>query len=213
MPINFSITNLVNKLTLRLQEKLPGPSAHNVMRAVPVGSEIPTFNHQTPPKSASVLILFYPDQNEIFFPLIQRNIYKGVHSGQISLPGGTAEPGETSIATALREAEEEIGILASDVTVVGRLSEFYVIPSNFNVAPIIGFTQSKPEFKRDPNEVEKIIFGNVSHLLSVDAIKRKEILAAGRYALMAPHFDMDGHLVWGATAMILNELRTVLREK
>ena len=205
-------TLLVNKLTLRLQEKLPGPSAHEVMRAVPVGTDIPTFDHNTPPKAASVLILLYPDQDEIFFPLIQRNIYKGVHSGQISLPGGTAEPGETPIATALREAEEEIGILASDVTVVGRLSEFYVIPSNFNVAPIIGFATSRPEFIRDPTEVEKIIFGNLSHLLSDDAIKRKEILAAGRYALMAPHFDVEGYLVWGATAMILNELRMVLRE-
>jgi 8-oxo-dGTP pyrophosphatase MutT (NUDIX family) len=212
MPLKLSFDFLVNNLPERLQQNLPGSLAHEVMRAIPIGPDIPKFEHQSPPKPGSVLILLYPENDRILFPLTQRNVYKGVHSGQISLPGGKAEEGEDTIATAIREGEEEIGIIGSEVTVLGRLSEFHVIPSNFVVMPILAYAQSKPKFNRDPGEVEKIISGSVDDLMREDAIKTKEILAAGRYALRAPHFEMEGHLVWGATAMILNELRVILRE-
>ena len=114
--------------------------------------------------------------------------------------------------TALREAEEEIGIPASNVTVIGCLSEFFVIPSNFMVTPVVGFLPAKPLFIPDPIEVVKVLEGSVESLIREDAIHVKEILAARVYQLRAPHFLIDHEIVWGATAMMLNELRTVLRE-
>lgn len=212
MPLKFTLDELIDKLHYRLKENLPGAQAHDVMRAVPIGSIKPVFEHKMPPKLGSVLILLYPHDGEVFFPLTERPQYVGAHSGQISLPGGKAEIGEDAIATALREGQEEIGIDPSQVQVIGRLSEFFVIPSNFLVTPIVGYVKSVPSFVADPVEVEKIILGNISELLDDQAIRTKEIVAAGRFHLEAPHFEMEGKLVWGATAMMLNELREILRK-
>jgi 8-oxo-dGTP pyrophosphatase MutT (NUDIX family) len=205
-------SEFVERLEQRLTQALPGAKAHEVMRATPVGKVLPKFEHKLPPRPGSVLILLYPDQDKIIFPLIQRPEYAGAHSGQVSLPGGKAELGEDIITTALREGEEEIGISARDVKVIGTLSDFFVIPSNFLVTPVIGYVESVPVLAPDAIEVERILFGNVQALIHGDAIKSKEILAAGRFSMQAPHFDIDGQVVWGATAMMLNEFRTVALE-
>src|SRR5262245_4499518 len=109
MPVKMSLQQLAEKLKIRLQQPLPGPVAHEPMRAVSVGGTIPRFEHRNPPKPGGVLILLYEYEGQILFPLIQRPEYTGTHSGQVSLPGGKAEPGEDSITTALREGHEEIG--------------------------------------------------------------------------------------------------------
>lgn len=211
MPIGFSFEELIEKLSERLMGNLPGAWAHDRMRAVPVGLFKPIFEHKQPPRPGSVLILLYPHEDRVFFPLTQRPQYLGTHSGQVSLPGGKSELGEDAITTAIRESEEEIGIVGSEVKVIGKLSDFFVIPSNFMVTPVIGFLKSKPNFVADPVEVEKIIYGSLEHLVSEEAIQTKEILAAGKYPLLAPHFEIEGQLVWGATAMMLNELREILK--
>src|SRR5262245_26833582 len=127
MPIAFD--ELVEQLRRRLKDgPLPGSSAHEPLRAQSVGDKRPVFEHKTPPKPGSVLILLYPDRGEIRFPLMKRPEYLGAHSGQVSLPGGKAEEGETAVETALREGEEEIGIRSGDVEVIGTLSPFFVIP-------------------------------------------------------------------------------------
>jgi 8-oxo-dGTP pyrophosphatase MutT (NUDIX family) len=198
------------RLGNRMSQPLPGPVAHEIMRASPVGNVLPRFEHKMPPRPGSVLILLYPDQDKIVFPLIQRPEYVGAHSGQVSLPGGKAEKDEDAIATALREGEEEIGISPSEVKVIGTLSEFFVIPSNFLVTPVVGYVDSIPNLIPDPVEVDKILFGNIPDLIQSNAIRRKEILAAGRFAMDAPYFDIEGQVVWGATAMMLNEFREVV---
>lgn len=205
----MSLDELTKKLSLRLQRPLPGVTAHEPMRAIPVGDFHPTFEHEFPPKLGSVLILLYEDQGVIRFPLIKRPVYTGAHSGQISLPGGKAEPGEDAVQTALREGEEEIGVDHRAVNVVGRLSDFFVIPSNFMVTPVIGVVKD-PVFHPDPREVSRIISCSLLDLLLEGAIKNKEILAAGQYRMMAPHFEIEDEVVWGATAMMLNEFRMVL---
>lgn len=205
---DFSL--FVDRLSDRLRQPLPGSIAHEVMRATPIGKLLPKFEHKLPPRPGSVLILLYPHNGEIIFPLIQRPEYAGAHSGQVSLPGGKAEDGEDAITTALREGEEEIGIQAKDVTVIGKLSEFFVIPSNFLVTPVVGFVDSAPKLTPDAKEVERIIFGSAHQLMQADAIQSKEILAAGRFNMQAPYFDIEGQVVWGATAMMLNEFRTLL---
>lgn len=203
---------LSEKLSTRLVQALPGSAAHEPMRANPVGPIKPKFEHKVPPKPGSVLILLYKDEGKIKFPLIKRPEYPGAHSGQISLPGGKAEPGENYIQTALREGEEEIGIHSAQLNVVGRLSEFFVIPSNYLIVPVVAYTTTKPKFIPQESEVVKILEGNIDELLQEDAIQTKEILAAKKYPMLAPHFLIEGEIVWGATAMMLNEFRMVVRE-
>lgn len=203
---------LVNDLEKRLREPLPGPAAHEIMRAVPVGKKIPAFAHKTPPRPGSVLILLYPDSNRIMFPLIKRSNYLGLHSGQVSFPGGKAEGGEDIVETALRECNEEIGIDKGEVKVIGKLSNFFVIPSNFIVTPVVGFVSSKPALVADPVEVAKILHADIESILPDTAMLEKEIIAGQSYQMMAPHFEIENEVVWGATAMMLNEFRTVLKE-
>jgi len=203
---------LIDDLTVRLDQALPSADAHEIMRARHVGENAPVFKHSLPPRPGSVLILLYEEHGVVKFPLTKRAEYLGTHSGQISLPGGKAEAGETPVETALREAEEEIGLDRNLVTIVGRLSDFFVIPSNFIVAPIVGTVSGTPLLTPDPREVSRILTGELPALLANDAIKEKEILVAGRYRMQAPHFEIDGEVVWGATAMMLNELRVVLKE-
>ena len=208
MPVAFD--EWVSALRGRLQQPLPGAMAHEPLRATPVGEVRPVFEHKAPPKPGSVMILLYPDEGEIKFPLTKRPEYLGAHSGQVSLPGGKAEPGETPIETALREAEEEIGIRPDNLEVIGTLSEFFVIPSNFKVTPVIAVQRNRPLFVPDPVEVVRVLEGTISGLLRDDAVAVKEITAARVYRLNAPHFLMENEIVWGATAMMLNELRTIL---
>lgn len=208
MPVAFD--EWVSVLRGRLQQPLPGAMAHEPLRATPVGEVRPVFEHKAPPKPGSVMILLYPDEGEIKFPLTKRPEYLGAHSGQVSLPGGKAEPGETPIETALREAEEEIGIRPDNLEVIGTLSEFFVIPSNFKVTPVIAVQRNRPLFVPDPVEVVRVLEGTISGLLRDDAVAVKEITAARVYRLNAPHFVMENEIVWGATAMMLNELRTIL---
>ncbi len=206
------LVSLADRLTERLKLPLPGSAAHDPLRATPLGDLRPKFEHKVPPRLGSVLILLYEEDGQIKFPLTKRPDYNGTHAGQVSLPGGKAEPGEDFIQTALRETEEEIGVSRSDVTVIGRLSDFFVIPSNFMITPVVGYAFSKPLFTPQESEVERILEGSLSSLLRDDAIQTKEILAAKTYRLMAPHFLIENEVVWGATAMMLNELRTILSE-
>lgn len=208
--MNFK--ELVDKLGQRLTLPLPGPAAHEPLRAVSTRNIIPGFDHLTPPRPGGVLILLYEEEGVIKFPLTKRPDYSGTHGGQISLPGGKAEPDEDIITTALREGEEEIGVERSRIKVIGQLSQFFVIPSNFMVTPVIGYLEDVPRFIPDPKEVVRILEGRIDELVRADAVQTREILAAKIYPMMAPHFEIEGEVVWGATAMILNELRLVLQE-
>lgn len=210
--IALTIQTLRAQLTKALAEPLPGKLAHEPMRATPIGDLLPDFKHALPPKPGSVLILLYEENGLIRFPLIKRPTYSGAHSGQISLPGGKAESGETFVETALREGEEEIGIDRSEIDVIGHLSNFFVIPSNFMVTPVVAIAQHTPLLRPDKREVENILLGDLRQLLDPNAIRTKEIVAAGKFKMRAPHFEIQNEIVWGATAMMLNELRVVLQK-
>lgn len=203
---------LVQKLEERLKAPLPGAAAHDLMRATPVGPIKPDFTHKLPPKPGAVLILLYEKDGTICFPLIKRPEYLGAHSGQVSLPGGKAEEGEDAVATALREGNEEIGTVEHELTILGTLSDFFVIPSNFLVTPVIAYCNHVPALRPDPREVARILTGELLSITRQDAIRNKEIVAAGQFRMMAPHFEIENEIVWGATAMILNELCHLVRE-
>ena len=206
------LQEIARKLSERLLLPLPGGDAHEPFRAHPIGDVRPLFDHKIPPKPGGVIILLYEDDGIIKFPLTKRADYAGAHGGQVSLPGGKSDPGEGAVQTALRECEEEIGVDKNLLTVIGHLSDFFVMPSNFMVTPVIAMINQKPVFKPDPYEVARILEGDLTLLLKEDAMKQKEILAAGKYKMIAPHFEIEGEVVWGATAMMLNEFRLVLQE-
>ena len=165
-------------------------------------------SNEMPPgaKINGVLILFYPYDDEIYLPLIRRPTYPGVHSDQVSLPGGRCEPGDADIvATALREAEEEIGVNPECVRVVGQLSPVYIGASNNIVHPSVGWTGSRPDFRTDAREVARLIEAPLRALQDPNNIRSETRQLRGRTALV-PYYDVCGHTIWGATAMILGEL-------
>jgi 8-oxo-dGTP pyrophosphatase MutT (NUDIX family) len=212
MASELSLQEVTLFLTERLKGVLPGAHAHEQMQAIPTGNARLKFDHAVPPRQGSVLILLYEQAGFVHFPLIKRPEYSGAHSGQVSLPGGKTEPGEDIITTALRECEEEIGIQRSNVAIIGKLTDFHVVPSNFLVTPVIGVMRSTPVFIPDPFEVARVFPASLEDLVKAEAVKKKEIIVGAGFQLIAPHFEIDGEIVWGATAMILGELRSLLME-
>jgi len=163
-------------------------------------------------KLGGVLILFYPFQKSIHTVLIQRPTYKGVHSGQVAFPGGQREPGDKDmLETALREAFEEVGVPKKEVNVVGELTKLYVPPSNFLITPVVGFSENRPDFVIDKNEVVEIIEPAVTELLNEKIVGTKSIKVMQDISIEAPYYDIQGRVVWGATAMIISELNEILK--
>lgn len=202
---------LISILERKLKDPLPGKAAHLKMSPQPVDQR--RFEAVLPAniRNSGVLVLFYPDGKGSFFPLIKRPEYPGFHSGQMAFPGGKMEEtDENVIQTALREAEEEVGIDRRQVRVLGKLSDLYIPTSNFLVSPVLGFVEHRPEFVADSNEVSRIVQTDLDSLLS-PAIRKQTVLEiGGNITLNTPYFEIDGEVVWGATAMILGELIEVL---
>jgi 8-oxo-dGTP pyrophosphatase MutT (NUDIX family) len=194
----------------RIKTSLPGKEAQLKMASTVRNKEL-NFSYDTSTATTSgVLILLYPYLSRLHTVFILRQTYDGVHSGQVSFPGGRREDSDvTLINTALREAEEEVNIKAEQVKVLGTLSELYIPPSNYLVLPVIGFAENRPEFKPDTTEVAEIIEADISFLFDKQLLKTKTIDIKG-FKIEAPYFDVQGHVVWGATAMILNELKVII---
>ncbi|MEI6765246.1 MAG: CoA pyrophosphatase [Bacteroidota bacterium] len=195
----------------RLKLELPGKASH--MKMVP---EIRFPEFDTPPvtpRNSSVLILLYPKGKHICIVVIQRPEYPGVHSGQVSFPGGKADERDSSIeATALREAQEEVDVNPDSVHVIGRLSPLFVSPSNFMIYPVVGVTSSTPVFKGDEKEVAAIYNIRLNDIISGKCIQRKSIKLHRGIELVTPFYDIQGLTIWGATAMILSEFSDVVKE-
>jgi 8-oxo-dGTP pyrophosphatase MutT (NUDIX family) len=206
------IQELRRYLQVRLAQELPGDIAHQQMMAQPIGHRF-KMQYDKPPKKGAVMIALYPDEGKIYFPLIQRPPYQGIHGGQVSLPGGKLEDSDDNlIETAIRETFEEIGVKISDNQVLGSLSDLNVTASNFIVKPVISILDRKPEFIRDPREVEQIFKAEVQHLIHPQTLQEKELTVAQEVRLKAPFFDIEEKVVWGATAMILSEFVEILKE-
>ncbi|MEZ0485378.1 NUDIX hydrolase [Fibrella aquatica] len=200
---------LTDHLRQRLQESLPGETAHRTMASTARTKLGIRPNERT--RRSAVLILFYPYQNEIYLPLILRPQYDGVHAGQMAFPGGRAERTDRDlIQTALREAQEEIGIKVQDVTVLGLLTELFIPPSNFYVQPVVGVMTSRPDFYPDPREVDAVVEVSLTTLLDTTIVGDSQIEVRG-VTVDAPFYDIQGHRVWGATAMMIAELLAVMK--
>jgi 8-oxo-dGTP pyrophosphatase MutT (NUDIX family) len=160
-------------------------------------------------RPAGVLILLYPHGSEWHFPLMKRVEDGLTHSGQISLPGGSQEAGESIHETALREACEEVGAACAEVNVLGQLTTIYIPPSNFLVTPTVGQVDHRPDFKCDPREVAELIEVPLSMLFDPNVVKREPWTLRGTQ-VEVPFFQIGSHKVWGATAMILSEFKMIL---
>ncbi len=202
----------IDKLQGRLSRPLPGleyqlrlatmnRKIRNGMMEIPTGA-----------KKSAVLALFYPCVDDLCLAFIKRPEYPGVHSGQVSFPGGGAEPEDTDLVqTALREAFEEIGVPADRVRVLGKLSELYIPPSNFLVTPVVGYLDFRPDFIADPEEVDHIIEVPLTELLSPNCLTEKEIVIFPDVRLNVPCYYARENIIWGATAMMLSELIETIR--
>lgn len=196
----------IRNLKVKLSLPLPGREAQFIMAP----SFRKSITKTTITAKAGVLLLLYPNNNEWTIVFMKRQEYIGIHSGQISFPGGKFHPSDTNMeCTALRETEEEIGVPAAKITILGPLTKLYIPISEFEVSPLVGFSSSKPVFKIDPYEVQYLIEAKVVDLLN-PSIRMEKPYSDNNVTGIIPYFDIDGHEVWGATAMILNEFLTLI---
>jgi 8-oxo-dGTP pyrophosphatase MutT (NUDIX family) len=205
------VHHLIDLLAERIKQPLPGMAAQIKMTSNFRTREL-RFSYDTSLATrSSVLILLFPHENSLKTIFILRQTYDGVHSGQVSFPGGRYEEHDGSrIVTALRESFEEVHIDPEKVKVLGTLSELYIPPSNYLVLPVLGFCESRPDFVADKTEVADLIEADIRFLFDEKLVKETIIEVRGN-KIRAPYFDVQGHVVWGATAMILSELKEVIR--
>ena len=209
---NLTTKNFITQLKAELLHDLPGVDAHLRLAPEIRINDLKIPKHPVNAMESAVLIILYPNNGHLKTVVILRNEYNGVHSGQISLPGGKTEKSDIDFKfTALREAQEEIGIIPSELEIIGQLSRFYVIPSNFIIYPFVAFCTQRPLFHPDPLEVQKIIEIDVFNEISYDKIVTKTLSFKDRVQIDAPGFAVSGEFMWGATAMIFSELLHVLK--
>lgn len=163
------------------------------------------------PKKAAVLALFYPNENgKACFLLTERASYNGTHSGQISFPGGKIEKNDVNLQeTALRETHEEVGVLPSSIVIIREITDVYIPPSNFLATPFLSFIEHKPQFNTN-HEVNEIIEVLLSDLLDDSNLTKVNMNTSYMKNVEVPCFKLNGYNVWGATAMMLSEIKELL---
>ncbi len=201
---------LIDVLREKLRQPLPGIDAQYEMapstrKRYPVNELQPGSYRQS-----AVAILLYEKNDQIHLPLTKRHAYDGKHSGQISFPGGKQDDKDESLMhTALRELREETGI-TGHVEVIGGLTPIYIPVSNFYVEPYIVWHRESITFSPDAREVQSLIELDIDLLKSDEIVVTEGIVNGDGYQLKTPYFNVRGEIVWGATAMILNEFRKLI---
>jgi 8-oxo-dGTP pyrophosphatase MutT (NUDIX family) len=197
----------VTKLTDELARPLPGVEAQ--LRLSPPG-RIPVKNEK-PGKKSAVLVVLYGLKEKIGTVFIKRTEYLGVHSGQVSLPGGMYKLSDGSLRnTALRETREETGIPEDHISIIGALTSLHIPVSGITVFPFVGYCGERPVLTPDPFEVKYIIEANLDELLNPSNHKHKT-MQIGDNEIDIPYFDIRGDHIWGATAMIISEFLEVVK--
>ncbi|WP_299681236.1 CoA pyrophosphatase [uncultured Dokdonia sp.] len=192
---------------------LPGKKAQFMMAPMERVKEFSDLDvAKMNPRKAGVMVLFYPDQEGIAkMILILRKTYKGVHSNQVGFPGGKVEEEDTNMLdTALRETAEEIGITRDQITVVKEMSVTYIPPSNFCVYPFLGYSDTPLTFIPQEEEVEGLIEVSIADFLADEAVISKKMSTSYMDDIDVPAFLLNDHIVWGATAMMLSEVKVLL---
>ena len=204
----MDMNHWISLLEQELAAPLPGPQAQLIMSPSgrrPVPGDIP-------PKNSGVLILLYPYRELLHLVFIKRAEYIGIHSGQVSFPGGMVEAGDSSLQfTALRETMEETGMPVETARIIGQLSPLHIPVSNINVFPYVAVCRERPAFSPDAKEVQYLIETSLDHLLDTVSHKVK-IMNIADSAVEVPYYDIGKDHIWGATAMILSEFLEISRK-
>ncbi|OYU82985.1 MAG: coenzyme A pyrophosphatase [Flavobacterium sp. BFFFF2] len=196
------------------EQSLAGESAHRMLapearrRFFDKHTDYQSFK----PKQAAVMLLIFPDAREkMHLAFIKRHVYPGVHSDQIGFPGGKREETDAHFwHTALRETQEEVGISAATIQLIRPLSTVYIPPSNFEVFPFLAHCTDTPNWQLSPDEVQELIALPVAQLFDQQWLIEKELTFANDTKVLTPGFQWESHFIWGATAMMLQELRMLL---
>lgn len=208
--------SIFNKQIVKITKlDLPGVASHYKMAPIERLKELTKQSlKKNKAKRASVMVLFYPNKaGETHLALILRKTYKGVHSAQVGFPGGRQEVSDLSSRhTALRETQEEIGVLQEDIRVLKKLTKIYIPPSNFFVEPFIGICEKTPQFILQQTEVEALIEVKISDLLDDGIYCTRRLSTSYATDIEVPAYILNTHVVWGATAMMLSEVRELLKQ-
>ncbi len=207
-----------NQFTKELQQAfmhpLPGKPAQDILKPylkIYKSMDAPQLPNA---REGAVMSLIYPINNIPHILFIERPVYEGVHSGQIAFPGGKIEKTDAStLAAALRETKEEIGVNKEQIEVIGSLSKVYVLASNFLVYPFVGVLQEKPIIIPDKIEVANTLEVPIYTFFEQGIIKEKKMKSAMGITLNAPYYDIAGKILWGATAMMVSELCAVIKNQ
>lgn len=201
----------INILKISLKEKLPAEISHKKFLPKTRKIEIINNNLNNNLKKSAVMIILFRKIDKIFSILIKRNEYNGVHSAQIGLPGGKFENIDINLEnTAIRETFEEIGVLINSNQIIGSLTPIIIPVSNFIVYPFISYIDNVENFKLDSKEVSEIIFYDIDDLFNDNNILMTNVSAVDN-VIEAPAFNLNKNIVWGATAMILSELKDIMK--
>lgn len=205
------VARQLERLRARLAAGAPGAAHQHEMAPGHRPPPVETAARAARGRPSAALVLLYPWDGEAATVLTVRAPGLRAHAGQVSLPGGRLEPGETHAEAALREAEEELGVRAGDLEVLGALSPLWIPPTDFTVHPIVAATAGRPRFVPAPGEVAAVLE------VPLGRLGRPETRRVARWTVRGqpsdiPHFDVGGHVVWGATAMILAELLAAWRD-
>jgi len=197
-----------------LQKELPGSEAHRAMESEMRRKMLHHWDEKKARLSA-VLLLLYPSENgRIMTVLTLKQNGIGIHSGQISLPGGKFETGDATLdQTALRETEEEIGVPPGEITLLGQLSSLVIPRSGFIVYPYVGYCTHKPIFKIQDAEVARLYEVDLLHLLRHSNKNSFMFTEEHGETFTVPSYLLDNHHLWGATAMIMSEVEHILRNE
>jgi 8-oxo-dGTP pyrophosphatase MutT (NUDIX family) len=203
----ITFSQLIDTLKLIDFTSLPGTEAQIRMAPTNRLDDIRKMGEGRMPVKSSVLLLLYPlNERDAGVVFIRRPKYNGVHSGQISFPGGHYEPGDYDLRhTALRESQEEIGVDPKKIEVIGKLTDLYIPPSNHRVSPYVGVMHQKPVFKPDPIEVESILEVALADFSKAEHLQCKPILLTDGRHLETPCYYINENIIWGATAMMMAE--------
>lgn len=191
---------------------LPGQNSHRKM--LPPGRRLKIVDQElSVVRQSSVLLLLFPEGDQLYICLTKRPSTMKHHPGQISFPGGKLEKDDDSaLVAALREAREEVGIDPSSVEILGKLSDLYVEVSQFSIQPFLAWADMKPEFNVNYDEVEALILLPLEHVMEDNIIAETEMeTVTGR--LPIKYYPFNNEIIWGATAMILSELVEILKSQ
>ena len=209
----MEFTHFIKHIPKIKHETLLGLAAHEIMaplERIAIMKNLEIENDS--PREAAIMMLLYPKEGQTYLALILRNTYKGVHSSQIAFPGGKVETFDTSLErTALRETHEEIGIAPEKINVIRPFTPVYIPPSNFMVFPFLGYATQELTFVEEKSEVAAMIELSLQEFLDDSIVVNKMMSTSYAAEVAVPAFKITDYYVWGATAMMMSELKELLK--